>query len=360
MSAQRIAFLLPHLRPGGAERAVLNWCKALDRGRFTPVLMLKRAEGAFLGELPDDVPVVDLGGARAARLPGRITPMLRGHGVDIAYSATSAMNLALCAAARGLRTKIVISEHTSPHAYLAQAKWPLLRRAAMRRLLPRADALFVPTEEIGAELSDIVPKLPPATVIPNPVVDRIDFCRPRERTADAPLRLVSAGRLVPAKAFDILIDACALLRDRGLAFSLIIHGEGPEEASLRARIASLGLSHQVRLAGHAADLSQRLAEADLFVLASRREGFGNVLVEAMAAGTPVLAAASDGPRGLIENGRTGCLVPVDDAAALAAAIMEIAAAPDAAAARAAAAQETAARYDIAASVDALADAFARL
>mgnify|MGYP001192384635 CR=1 FL=1 len=87
---------------------------------------------------------------------------------------------------------------------------------------------------------------------------------------------------------------------------------------------------------------------------------GNVLVEAMAAGTPVLAAASDGPRGLIENGRTGCLVPVDDAAALAAAIMEIAAAPDAAAARAAAAQETAARYDIAASVDALADAFARL
>ena len=360
MNARRVAFLLPHMRPGGAERAVLNWCKALDRSRFSPMLMLKRAEGAFLEEVPDDVPVIDLGGARAARLPSRIRTMLRGHGVEIAYSATSAMNLALCAAARGTRTKVVISEHTSPRAYLAQAKWPFLRRAAMRRLLPRADALFVPTEEIGAELSDIVPKLPPATVIPNPVVDRIDFCRPRERTADAPLRLVSAGRLVPAKAFDILIDACALLRDRGLAFSLIIHGEGPEEASLRARIASLGLSHQVRLAGHAADLSQRLAEADLFVLASRREGFGNVLVEAMAAGTPVLAAASDGPRGLIENGRTGCLVPVDDAAALAAAIMEIAAAPDAAAARAAAAQETAARYDIAASVDALADAFARL
>ena len=360
MSAQRVAFLLPHMRPGGAERAVLNWCKALDRSRFAPMLMLKRVEGAFLEEVPDDVPVIDLGGARAARLPSRIRTMLRGHGVEIAYSATSAMNLALCAAARGTRTKIVISEHTSPRAYLAQAKWPFLRRAAMRRLLPRADALFVPTEAIGAELSHVVPKLPPTTVIANPVVDRIDFRRPRERTADAPLRLVSAGRLVPAKAFDILIDACALLRDRGLAFSLIIHGEGPEEASLRARIASLGLSHQVRLAGHAADLSQRLAEADLFVLASRREGFGNVLVEAMAAGTPVLAAASDGPRGLIENGRTGCLVPVDDAAALAAAIMEIAAAPDAAAARAAAAQETAARYDIAASVDALADAFARL
>ncbi|MBH9536255.1 glycosyltransferase [Novosphingopyxis sp. YJ-S2-01] len=360
MNARRVAFLLPHMRPGGAERAVLNWCKALDRSRFAPMLMLKRAEGAFLEEVPDDVPVIDLGGARAARLPGRIRTMLRGHGVEIAYSATSAMNLALCAAARGTRTKVVISEHTSPRAYLAQAKWPFVRRAVMRRLLPRADALFVPTEAIGAELSDIVPKLPPATVIPNPVVDRIDFCRPRERTADAPLRLVSAGRLVPAKAFDILIDACALLRDRGLAFLLIIHGEGPEEAPLRARTASLGLSHQVLLAGHAADLSQRLAEADLFVLASRREGFGNVLVEAMAAGTPVLAAASDGPRGLIEDGRTGCLVPVDDAAALAAAIIAIAAAPDAAAARAAAAQETAARYDIAASAKALADSFARL
>ncbi len=360
MSAQRIAFLLPHLRPGGAERAVLNWCKALDRGRFTPVLMLKRAEGAFLGELPDDVPVVDLGGARAARLPGRITPMLRGHGVDIAYSATSAMNLALCAAARGLRTKIVISEHTSPHAYLAQAKWPLLRRAAMRRLLPRADALFVPTEAIGAELTGIVRKLPPATVIPNPVVDRAAFRAPSERSPNAPLRIVSAGRLVPAKAFDVLIHACALLRDRGLSFVLTIHGEGPEEPRLQQQIEALGLGNQVRLAGHAADLLPRLAETNLFVLASRREGFGNVLVEAMAAGTPVLAAASDGPRGLIEDGRTGRLVPVDDAAALAAAIMEIAAAPDAASTWAVAAQETAARYDITASAKALADAFAGL
>ena len=153
MNARRVAFLLPHMRPGGAERAVLNWCKALDRSRFSPMLMLKRAEGAFLEEVPDDVPVIDLGGARAARLPSRIRTMLRGHGVEIAYSATSAMNLALCAAARGTRTKIVISEHTSPRAYLAQAKWPFLRRAAMRRLLPRADALFVPTCTAGAKTS---------------------------------------------------------------------------------------------------------------------------------------------------------------------------------------------------------------
>ena len=357
MSARRLAFILPHLRVGGAERAVVNWAQVLDRSRYSPVVMLKQVDGGFLGELPDDVPVIDMGGARAARLPARIADLLATHRIDIAYSATSAMNLALCAARRRHACPIVISEHSSPLAYLAQAKWAWARRQAMRRLFPRASAMFVPTDDIAAQMAGIVPRLPPLVTIPNPVVDAfVPVTQRPPRVPGDQLRMLSAGRLVPAKGYDVLIQACARLYAQGIPFTLDIFGEGAEKAALRALIDRLHLGDRVQLRGHSADLAGRIAAADLFVLASRREGFGNVLVEAMAVGTPVVAAASAGPAMLIRDGETGLLVPAEDSDALADAMAAVAVDPAAAAVRAAAAHATAQRYDIAASAQALADA----
>lgn len=317
----RVAFLLPHFRVGGAERAVLNWIGALDRARFEPLLFLTRVEGAFLDRLPADVDPISLGGGRAFRLPTRITQSLAEHDVAVAYSATNAMNLALLAARVGPAARIV-SEHTSPAAYLAEAKWPMLRRAAMRRLYPRADAIAVPTDRIGTELCATLERTLRVVTIPNPVIGSTSpVVAPRPA---GPLRLVSAGRLVPAKGFDTLIAAAALLMRRGLSFRLAIFGEGPLHGALAAQIAAAGLHGIVTLAGHSAALDRDIAAAELFVLASRREGFGNVIVEAMAAGTPVLATRCGGPETIIRDGATGFLVDPDDAAAMAEAIERIA------------------------------------
>lgn len=411
---RRIAFLLPHFRPGGAERVVLNWLGALDRAHFAPVLMLGRVDGDFLAQLPGDVPVVALGGTRALTRPWRVARALAEHRIDLAYSATSAMNLALLAAPT--RVPRIVSEHTPPAAFTREAKWPAARALATRLLRPRAAAVAVPTAAIAAEVGDTrvhvvrnpvlhavpdaLPHKPPHPSPPEPTPAAASSpntppARPRASPLTTPAShatssetppptppqpsgnaarvpppaslpgspagasLVAAGRLVPAKGFDILIDAAALLARDGYVFTLAILGDGPLRPMLAARIAAAGLGDRITLPGHGADLAPHLAAADLLVSSSRREGFGNVLVEAMAAGTPVLATRAGGPETFIDHGVNGFLAPAGDAPPLAAAIAALLADPRRRLSVRAAALETARRYTVAASTAefaALADA----
>lgn len=341
MSVRRVAFLLPHFRIGGAERVVLHWAQSLDRAAWQPVLMLGRAEGELLASLPADVPVVPLGGGRALRRPWRIARALAGHRIDVAYSATSAMNLALLAAPT--RVPRIISEHTLPDAFRREAKWPLARALAGRLLTRRAAAVAVPTAAIGQRVRGA-----PVVLVRNPVLHAAPAPLARPRPPGS--HLVAAGRLVPAKGFDTLIDAAALLAARGTDFTLAIHGAGPLHDELVARIERHGLAHRVTLAGQSSNLAGGMAAADLLVSSSRREGFGNVLVEAMALGTPVLATRSGGPETFITHGANGFLTPADDPCALAGAIAALLADPARRASVREAAQVTAAGFTVAASL----------
>ncbi|MBB5710984.1 glycosyltransferase [Sphingomonas xinjiangensis] len=343
MTPRRVAFLLPHFRTGGAERVVLNWIGALDRTRYQPVLMLGREEGAFLDLLPGDVPRIALGGGRALLRPLRIARALAGHRIDIAYSATSAMNLALLAAPT--RVPRIVSEHTSPGAFRQEMKWPWARALATRFLYRRAAAVAVPTHAIADELS-----APRVHVLPNPVVRAVPRQVPRRSPDGA--RLIAAGRLVQAKGFDTLIDAAALLAAQGVAFTLAIHGDGPLRDDLQARIDSHSLGTRVALMGQSATLAVAFREADLLVSSSRREGFGNVLVEAMAEGLPVLATRAGGPETFIDHGVNGFLAPANDAAALAEAIRALLADLPRRLLVRSAALETARAYDVSASTQA--------
>lgn len=315
----RLAFILPHLRPGGAERVAVNYLRALDRERFEPFLMLARKDGAFLDLVPADVTVVDFGGARARRLPGHIAAALKAHRIDVAYSATDAANLALLASRwLGARsTRRIVSVHTTPAAWLAEARRPRLRRALMRLLYPAADLVAVPTAEIAAEVGSLIGVK--ATALPNPVVDRV---APTPSPSGTP-RMVAAGRLVAAKGFDVLIAAATALARKGIVFELIIYGEGPLRQALERQAAAPELAGRVKLPGYHAGGRAMFEGAGLCIVPSRREGFGNVVVEAMAAGVPVLASDCPGPAGLIENGRSGFLVEPENAQALAAAMADL-------------------------------------
>lgn len=161
--------------------------------------------------------------------------------------------------------------------------------------------------------------------------DRFRFRLPPGVQASAPPTILSVGRLVPKKGLDDLIAACALLRERGIAFRCSIVGAGPLRENLQADIAARRLDDAVELVGSMthAKLIERFEAADVFALASRvtddgdRDGIPNVVAEAMAIGVPVVASAVSGIPEVVVHEETGLLVPSRDPAALADAIARL-------------------------------------
>ena len=160
--------------------------------------------------------------------------------------------------------------------------------------------------------------------------------RPADRPDGGPLRIVAIGTLHEVKGQVHLIDACGLLAERGVAFTCRFIGDGPDRESLAARIEAAGLGDRVILAGRMTSdaVAAELAAADVLVAASvptrggKREGIPVVLMEAMAAGLPVVASRLSGIPELVTDGVSGILVPPGDPAALADALMLLAADPE--------------------------------
>ena len=140
---------------------------------------------------------------------------------------------------------------------------------------------------------------------------------------------LAAGQLIPRKGFDLLVNAWAGVAREHPEWRLRVLGSGAQRAELEAAVAAAGLTDVVTFAGFTPDLAGELAAASMFVLSSRSEGFPMVVLEAMAAGLPVVAFdCPTGPRELVDDGVTGLLVPRRDTAALAAAVSRVAADPD--------------------------------
>lgn len=175
----------------------------------------------------------------------------------------------------------------------------------------------------------------------------------RERVFAAPLRLVNVARIYPKqKGQDILIKALTICVAKGLDLRCDFVGSPPEGdsatlGSLKALTIAEGVSDRVRFLCGRTDVRAPLGEADMFVLPSRFEGFGLVLLEAMAAGLPVIAADVDGPAELLVDGANGIKFKVADAQDLADKIMALAARPDVAARLAATGREFVTEFDIA-------------
>jgi glycosyltransferase involved in cell wall biosynthesis len=132
--------------------------------------------------------------------------------------------------------------------------------------------------------------------------------------------VVGLGRLVPVKGFDLLVAAMPALLAEVPRTRVMIVGDGPQRGECEARIAELGLGDHVGLVGAAADVPRYLAAADVLAAPSRNEGMGRALVEAMALGVPVVAAAVGGIPDVVVDGECGRLVQPDDSAALAQAL----------------------------------------
>lgn len=133
----------------------------------------------------------------------------------------------------------------------------------------------------------------------------------------------AVGRLVPVKDHVGLVDAIALLAREGLRPMAVIAGDGPLRTAIQERVSALGIERDVRLVGHRADIETVLAALDIFVLTSRSEGLNNTILEAMAAGLPVVATRVGGADEMVIDGATGLLVPPESPEKIAGALRRL-------------------------------------
>jgi glycosyltransferase involved in cell wall biosynthesis len=307
-----ILFYTHALAGGGAERVVATLASGLAQRGHRVTLATDYAVADLEALIDPAVQRLDLGRAHAGAIL-RLARWLRRERPDMSISALGVSNLkhALAATLAGRGRHAVLSFHgyvdNEPGrlSYLGNSLAPLLARLTAR-------CVFVSDDVKRAFCARGVP-MAVALRIYNPVATPM-----AASPAPASGTILGVGRLVPLKGFATLLDAVARLGrpDR----RLVILGEGPERAALMAQAAQLGLADRLELPGWVADPAPFYARAACFVCASRHESFGNVLVEALAHGVPVVATDCGGPREILDDGRFGALVPVGDADAMAMAI----------------------------------------
>lgn len=326
------AFVLPNLGGGGAERLTIDLMAGfLERGARVDLVVLEWS-GEFVGLVPAGVRVFDL---KAARLRGALMPLrayLKCERPDAVLAAMWPLTTLVQLAALGLHRKprIVLSEHCALRQQYEGQPGALAAMRLSMRGYRWADRVVAVSEALGADIAKLAGlRAERVRTIHNPIDPplRSDPAGPGPWGDRAGKRILAVGKLKPQKNFALLIEAFARIASSTDA-SLAIVGEGALRSQLEAQVARLGLQGRVQLPGFSTTPGDWYAGADLFVLPSDYEGFGNVLVEAMHCGLPVVATDCPfGPAEVLGHGQWGTLVPPGDAEALAGAIRAALACP---------------------------------
>lgn len=241
---------------------------------------------------------------------------------DVIVSFLTNVNVNVLIALKGVQTPIIVCERTHPVvSQSADARLKKLRS----KLYPRATRVVVQTEDAAEAFAKTEPLLGDIAVIANPIAPTLmEHPLASQVEKSGPCQLVAMGRLVPAKQFDQLVQAFAMVAESFPDWTLHIYGEGPERAKLEQRIEVAGLKDRVFLPGKTSAPWQVLSEAQLFVLTSAYEGFPNVLLEAMTLGLPCITVnCPSGPAELSNQGHDAVLIPLDNPQALEQALSEL-------------------------------------
>ncbi len=326
----RLMQITHDLAIGGLQKVVVNICRAIDREAFDVSVLCLRALGPFASD-------IERLGIMVALLPQKargtdyfaflkVASVLRARRPDVIHTHNTQpfVDGTLGALLSGVR-RIVHTDHGR--------QFPDKRRYMLaERLMSHAAYKVVGVSEDTSRQLVAWEKIDPAkvTTIPNGVdcgapasaVDKVE--KRREIGLDGPGPILgTAGRLSEEKGLAYLLRAMPkVLREQPGAV-LVVVGEGPLDSELKAQAAELGIQASTRFLGPRSDMAAILSTLDVYVLPSLREGLPLVLLEAMAAGCPIVATNVGGVPSVVEKGVTGALVPPKDPDALAARILSL-------------------------------------
>jgi glycosyltransferase involved in cell wall biosynthesis len=330
-SRRKVLFLIPSLTGGGAERVFTTLLRHLDRTRFEPQLAALEVKGAYAQDVPYDVVIHNLNVSRVRYALPHIIMLIWKTRPTTVISTLGHLNIALAMCKRLLphRVRVVIREAVVVSALLPEETqhlrlWTWLYRCSYRQ----ADKVICLSDSM---LEDMVNSfgLPRGKMVR--IYNPVDIDRVREQaarginpyTAPGP-HLVAAGRLTRQKGFDLLLDAMPIVLQSFPTARLTILGEGVLRATLEEQSRGLGIENAVSFTGFEQNPWRYLKNADVFVLPSRYEGLPNVMLEALALETPVIATDCPGAIREVHEATSGIsLVPMENPKALADAVIKV-------------------------------------
>lgn len=336
----RVLHLINSFDIGGTERQAVELLKGLDRERFDVRLAVLRNTGPFYSEIealfPDvpEFPLTSFYNANALKQLARLRRLMLCEKIDILHAHDFYSGLLGCVAARLAGVRVIACQR---HLKLSDRKVHELGTRVIHWLAHR---VLVNSEAIRERIIEQGSARPEKIVVVRNGVLGAHAGRVHESAAHTSRaeemwgiasmqagRLRSQGaraqvvgmvaRMQPVKGHKFFIDAAARVAQSQPDVRFVLVGDGPLRPEIEAQVARLGLADRVHLLGDRTDAAKLIPEFDLLVLASLHEGLPNAVMEAMAAGVPVVATAVGGTKELIVDGETGYLVPPADAIALA-------------------------------------------
>ncbi|PNQ73033.1 hypothetical protein C1T31_08545 [Hanstruepera neustonica] len=318
MQRPRIAFLIPSLETGGAERVVATLSNHLIDFFDVTILVLYKSPIFF--DLDPRIQVVFCGDSYKPiyslkhsfkthiRLTRKIVSLLKTHNIDLIIGFMTTPNIYAVLASRLVKIPCIISERVHPEYIDTSKFWFKLRR----RLYPIADNLIVQTQDIADYFSKFVnPKK--IQIILNPL--NPSLVEKRDQQVLKENIILNVGRLDYQKNQEMLIKAFANINADN--WKLVIVGDGQEKEHYKSLINELNLNGKITLVGNTNNIAEYYNKASLFAFTSRYEGFPNALTEAMFFGLPCIATdCPSGPSELIDDSVNGLLIPSEDQLAL--------------------------------------------
>jgi glycosyltransferase involved in cell wall biosynthesis len=318
-AVRHVAVYVPTLSGGGAERVAALLASGFVKSGWRTSLLTDFDDSANECLLSADIDKVTLGKSHSKSIMA-LAKFLLTSKPDVVLAVAGAANVKLTIAAKLIRSsaRLILSYHGRSDVGRGRLGYAAYRFAPA--LARSADAIVCVSDSLLAHLRDDWGA--PADRLKriyNPVsVEHGIPCTADELAARPPI-VVGLGRLNAEKGFSRLIDALPHLRDE---VRIVIFGEGPERANLFAQAQRLNVEHRLEMPGYRKDPWPCYAMGRCFALASPREAFGNVVVEAMASGLPVVATRSGGPEEILNTDSVGTLVENGDTITLAEAIQK--------------------------------------
>jgi glycosyltransferase involved in cell wall biosynthesis len=297
---------------GGAERVISIVSKNLSEDYQSDICLLLSNKVDYL--LDDSTHIIDMTNkssnlvAKSLKWIVSLNHYVKKENPDIIVAMSTKEFLLAKIAAFGKKCSIVVSERNDPNCDGRGKLTDLLTSI----FYPRAACIIFQTGRAQSYFNQKIKNN--SVIIPNPVKVQVQSMHSKSK------RIVSIGRLEPQKNQKMLLDAFSRLVKNYPDYKLTIYGEGGLRKTLEDQIHELGIEGSVSLPGEVSDIHEKIADAEMFVLSSDREGLSNALLEALAMGLPCISTNCAGAEECIENGKSGLIVPVGNVDALFAAM----------------------------------------